>query len=69
MAEYHYRSWCAWPTCCDRTPKRSNLCVVSFAVATQSQPAPPHFATQRPYRQMTRITTPDAGRHVAGLLG
>ena len=28
MAEYQYRSWCALPTCSDRTPKRSNLCLV-----------------------------------------
>ncbi len=68
MAEYQYRSWCAWPTCSIGLPKRSNLCVVSFAVATRSQPAPPHFATLRPYRQMTRITTRDAVRQVAGLL-
>jgi hypothetical protein len=65
---FEYRSWCAWSPRSDRSPKIRNLCVVSLAVATRSQPALPHFATQRTYGQMTRNTTRDVGRKVAGLL-
>ena len=76
---YEYRSWCAPSLCSDRDSKISTLCVVwpggasnfaspSDGVATQSQPALPHFATRRAYGQTTPITHRDVGRKVAGLL-